>query len=99
MCMCVLGAASAGSMRMWARKALHADVGDGVAQGGAGPAGRWRGAGRAGGAPVIKVLRGARQLRAARAARQHGAGRLAVLRRQVLRLGRMDGWVDRRIDG
>ena len=38
--MCVLGAASAGSMRMWARKALHADVGDGVAQGGAGHAGR-----------------------------------------------------------
>ena len=91
LCVCwVLGAASAGSMRMWARKALHADVGaqgDGVAQGGAGHAGRWRGAGRAGGAPVIKVLRGARQLRASRAARQHGARRLAVLRREVLRLG------------
>ena len=77
-------------MRMWAtawRKVARGTQGGGVARGGAG------------GAPVIKVLRGARQLRAARAARQHGAGRLAVLRRQVLRLGRMDGWVDRRIDG
>ena len=77
-------------MRMWAtawRKVARGPQGGGVARGGAG------------GAPVIKVLRGARQLRAARAARQHGAGRLAVLRRQVLRLGRMDGWVDRRIDG